>query len=60
MRDAAGQLTERLHLLRLRHLLARRIDRTLGLVLLGNIAHQLGKADKLPASSRTASSTMLA
>ena len=44
--DAAGELAERLHLLRLRELLARLLERELRLVLLGDVARELGKADQ--------------
>ena len=47
MRDAAGQLAERFHLLRLRQLLARLLERQLRFVLHGDVAHQFGEADQL-------------
>ena len=45
--DAAGELADRLHFLRLRELLARLFERDLRLALLGDVAHQLGEADQL-------------
>ena len=47
VRDAAGELAERLHLLRLGELLARLFERDLRLVLLGDVARHLGEADQL-------------
>ena len=45
--DAAGKLAERLHLLRLRELFAGLLERDLRLVLGGDVAGELGEADKL-------------
>ena len=46
VRDAAGQLAERLHLLRLRQLFARARRARLRLAPLGDVAGDLGKADQ--------------
>ena len=46
VRDAAGQLAERLHFLRLRKLLVRPLERFLRIALFGDVARDLGKADK--------------
>ena len=45
--DAAGELAERLHLLRLGELLAGLLERDLRLVLGGDVAGELGEADQL-------------
>ena len=45
--EAAGQLAERLHLLRAEQLLARFLEPQLGLALLGHVAGDLGEADQL-------------
>ncbi len=45
MRDAAGQLAERLHLLHLRELLARAFERDLGLLALGDVEADAVHAD---------------
>ena len=47
MRDAAGELAERLDLLRLRELLLRALQRELRFVALGDVARDLGEADDL-------------
>ena len=47
VRDAAGQLADRLHLLRLRKLLLRALQRLLRLAPLGDVARDLGEADQL-------------
>ena len=60
VRDAAGQLAERLHLLRLEQLLARVLQPMLRFPLLGDVAGDLGEADQLALSSRIASITTLA
>src|SRR6185312_10682019 len=47
MRDAAGELAQRLDLLRLRELLLRALQRELRFVALGDVARDLGEADDL-------------
>ena len=47
VRDAAGELADRLHLLRLGELLARFLERDLLLVLGGDVARERGKADEV-------------
>ena len=47
VREAAGQLAERLHLLRAEQLLARFLEPQLRLALLGHVAGDLGEADQL-------------
>ncbi len=46
VRDAAGQLTERLHFLRLRELFVRPFERFLRIALFRDVSCDLGKADK--------------
>ena len=58
--DAARQLAERFHLLRLGELLLRALERSLRLPPLGDVARDLHEADERPTSSRTASMTALA
>ena len=47
MRHAAGQLAERVELLRFRELLVYLLELELGLAALGNVAGDLGEADEL-------------
>ena len=47
VRDAAGQLAERVELLRFRQLLLHLLELELGLAALGNVAGDLGEADEL-------------
>ena len=54
------KLAERLHFLRLRELRLRALERFLGVVPLGDVARDLGKADQPAVLSRMASMTTLA
>ena len=61
VRDAAGELADGIHLLRLEQRLARLLQRALRLPPLGDVARDLGEADRRsPWSSRIASMTTLA